>query len=305
MIPLPSKPKLVQKKDNIGHFEIEGFYPGYGVTIGNTLRRILLSSLEGAAITQAKIKGAPHEFSTLSGVLEDVIVILLNLKKLNFKSFSEEPQTITLKVKGEKEVKAKDFKLTSELKLANPDQHIATLTKSTAELEIECLVEKGVGYEPIERREKEKSEVGVLPLDAIYAPIKRVKTGVENMRVGKRTDFDKLKIEIETNGVITPEEALNKATEILLQHCTQIAEPFSEEEKKEEDVSKTKIEDLNISERTKNALTQNRMKTVASLVKKTENDILELEGLGEKGLKEVKKALKKLDLELKQDEEKK
>ncbi len=304
MIPLCQKPKLVQKKGNIGYFEINGLYPGYGVTIGNILRRVLLSSLEGGAITQVKIKGVNHEFSTIPDVLEDVVMIILNLKKLNFRIFSDEPQNITLQVKGQKEVKADDFKLTSEVKLANPEQHIADLTKTTATLEMECLVEKGVGYSPTEKREIMKSEVGSMPIDAIFTPIQRVSSEVENMRVGKRTDFDKLKIEIETNGVITPEEAFSKASDILLKHFSVVAQAFSGDIKEVEKtpgvaIKKTKIEDLEISERTKSILKDNKIKTVASITKKTEKELLSLEGMGQKAVDDVKKALKKIDKDLK------
>jgi len=297
MIPLPKKPKLIKKEDNKGIFEIEGLFPGYGVTVGNTLRRVLLSSLEGAAITQVKIKSAPHEFSTIPGVLEDVIMILLNLKKINFRSFSEEPQTISLKVKGQKEVKAKDFKLTSELKLINSEQVIANLTKATAEFELECLVEKGIGYEPIEKREKEKAGVGVLPLDALYSPVKKVSMKVENMRIGKRTDFDKIILEVETNGVITPEEAFQKASDILLKQVSMLTTAFTENKK---DETKVKIEDLDMAERTKKALLANKIKTISGLTKKTEKNLQEIEGLGKKAIEEIKEILKNMDLELKQ-----
>jgi DNA-directed RNA polymerase subunit alpha len=309
-IPLPASPKLVNQEGNTAIFEVDGLYPGYGVTIGNGLRRVLLSSLEGAAITQVRIKGANHEFATLSGVLEDVIMILLNIKKLNFKCFSEEPQTISLKVKGERAVKAKDFKLTSEVELMNPEQHLATLTKSTTEFEIEAKVEKGIGYEPVEKRENEKAEVGTFFVDAIYTPIKRVSMKVESTRVGKRTDFDKLILEIETNGVLTPTEAWNKASDILISHFNLIAEAFTKVEVKEkekevkkpkEDDSQKKIktEDLNIPERARAALLKASIKTVGGLIKKTEKDLLDLEGMGEKAMGEVKKELKKMKLSLK------
>jgi len=218
MIPLPKPPKVIQKKGHTALFEIEALYPGYGVTIGNSLRRILLSSLGGAAITQVKIKGVSHEFSTIPGVLEDVIIILLNLKKLRFKIFTAEPQTIILREKGIGEVKAKNFKLSPQVELANPEAHIATLTSKKAELNIEAQIEKGVGYSPVEEREEKKAEVGVIPIDAIFTPVRRVKLLVENMRVGKRTDFDRLKIEIETDGTVSPEEALSESSEILLNH---------------------------------------------------------------------------------------
>lgn len=217
-IPLPKPPKIIQKKGNTALFEIEALYPGYGVTIGNNLRRILLSSLEGAAITQVKIKGISHEFSTIPGVLEDVIIILLNLKKLRFKIFTDEPQTISLREKGEREVKGKNFKLPPQVELANPETHIATLTSKKAELNLEAQIERGVGYSPVEEREEKKAEVGLIPIDAIFTPVKRVSFRVENMRVGKRTDFDRLKIEIETDGTISPEETLRQASEILLNH---------------------------------------------------------------------------------------
>ncbi|GAI19096.1 unnamed protein product, partial [marine sediment metagenome] len=218
MIPLPKPPKVIQKKGNTALFEIEALYPGYGVTMGNSLRRMLLSSLEGAAITQVKIKRVSHEFSSLPGVLEDVIIILLNLKKLSFKLFTPEPQTIILREKGVKEVKAKNFKLSPQVELTTPEAHIATLTSKKAELNLEAQIEPGVGYSPVEEREQKKAEVGVIPVDAIFTPVKKVSFHVENMRVGKRTDFDRLKIEIETDGTISPEEALRESSEILLNH---------------------------------------------------------------------------------------
>jgi DNA-directed RNA polymerase subunit alpha len=216
MIPLPQKPKIIKKEKNTAIFEIEALYPGYGVTIGNALRRVLLSSLEGAAVTEMKIKGVSHEFSTIPGVLEDVVTIMLNLKQLRFKMIGNEAQRATLKVKGEKEVKGADFELPAQLELVNPDCHIATLTSKTAKLEMEILVEKGVGYLPRERKRKEKLEIGVIPVDAIFTPVKRVAMRTENMRVGERTDFDKLFLEIETDGTVTPEEAFLKACEILI-----------------------------------------------------------------------------------------
>ena len=219
MIILPKAPKVINKKDNHAEFEIEGLYPGYGITVGNSLRRVLLSSLEGAAITQIKIKGAQHEFATLSGVKEDVITIISNLKKLRFKNFSDEPQKAVLKIKGEKKVKGSDFKVPTQLELENKTEQIATLTSSKSDLEIEVQVEKGIGYEPVERRKLgKKLEIGVIPIDAIYTPIRKVNYKVENMRVGERTDFDRLRLEIETDGSITPEEAFYQASDILIKH---------------------------------------------------------------------------------------
>jgi DNA-directed RNA polymerase subunit alpha len=232
MIPLPKVPKIIKKEKNKATFEIEALYPGYGVTIGNALRRVLLSSLEGAAVTQMKIKGVPHEFTTIPGVLEDVVTIMLNLKQLRFKMIGEEPQRATLKIKGEKEVKGADFELPAQLELVNPDCHIATLTSKNAKLEMEILVEKGVGYLPRERKRKEKLEIGVIPVDAIFTPVKRVAMRTENMRVGERTDFDRLFLEIETDGTITPEEAFLKACEILINQFSFLKENLEKHEEK-------------------------------------------------------------------------
>lgn len=217
---LPSPPKLVfeDKEKNLGVFEIEGLYRGYGITLGNALRRVLLSSLEGAAITKVKIKDVPHEFSTIEGVMEDVVEILLNLKKIRLKLLSEGPETLKLKASGVKEVKAKDIEKNPNVKIVNPDQIIAHLTSKKAKLEMEMTVEKGLGYLPIEQRKKEKVPVGTILLDALFSPIRKVSFEVEEMRVGERTDFNRLKIAIETDGTITPKEALQKAAQILVEH---------------------------------------------------------------------------------------
>lgn len=230
MINLPSPAKITRTGNNKAVFEIESLYPGYGVTIGNSLRRVLLSSLPGAAPTQVKIKGVSHEFSTIEGVIEDAITIMLNLKKLRFKVFGDDVQRAILKVKGEKEVKASDFEFSSQVELINPSAQIATLTTKSSELEIEIQIEKGVGYSPREQRQnvqgitQEKMEIGTIPLDAIFTPVERVSYKVENMRVGKRTDFDRLFLEIQTDGIITPEEAFLQANEILINHFSLLAE---------------------------------------------------------------------------------
>lgn len=320
MISLPLPPKIIQKNLPAGRqgkaaiFEIEGLYPGYGVTIGNSLRRVLLSSLQGASITQVKIKGASHEFSTLPGVLEDTIMILLNLKKLRFKIFEGEVQKAELKVKGEKEVMGSDFKTFSQIKLVNPDVHIATLTDKKAELEIELQIEKGIGYEPKEQRKNgKKSEIGAIATDAIFTPIKNVNFQVENMRVGDRTDFDKLSLEIETDGTITPEEAFFEACELLIKHFNIIFEGKAEkpvEKKATEkleaetaaDATETLVEDLKLTGRTLNALLKNNIKTVGGILRKSEKSLMELDGMGEKALSEVKRKIKKLGLELKSGE---
>jgi DNA-directed RNA polymerase subunit alpha len=226
MIPLPLTPKIVERKGNWAVIEIEALYPGYGVTVGNALRRVLLSSLEGAAVAKIKIKGVPHEFSTISGVSEDVITIMLNVKQLRFKMTGDEPQVCVLKAKGEKDVVAKDFEIPSQLELMNPEAPVATMTAKTAKLEMELTVERGIGYTSKETKKKEKLEIGVIPLDAIYTPIKKVGFKVHNMRVGDRTDYDKILLEIETDGTITPEEAFTKASEIIVNNFSLLKEAF-------------------------------------------------------------------------------
>jgi len=214
MIPLPTSIKTKKVSDNNTIFEIESLYPGYGITLGNAIRRVLLSSLNGAAVTEVKIKNAPHEFATIAGVKEDVLHILMNIKQLRFKLFTEDAQTATLVIKGEQEVTGKDFECPADLKLANPGLHIATITDKNTELEIEIKIERGVGY--VFEDKEIKRGVGVMGLDAIYTPIKKVNYVVENMRVGNRTDFDKVSLEIETDGTIKPEEAFAESLEILL-----------------------------------------------------------------------------------------
>ncbi|MBL7142117.1 MAG: DNA-directed RNA polymerase subunit alpha [Candidatus Pacebacteria bacterium] len=275
MINLPHAPKIVKKEGNKAVFEIEALRPGYGVTVGNSLRRVLLSSLEGAAITQVKIKGVSHEFSTISGVLEDVITIMLNLKQLRFKLFSDEPQKATLKVKGEKAVKGFDFKLPSQVELVNKNCHIATLNSKSAELEMEIQIEKGIGYSSRETRKKtagsmpEKLEIGAILLDASFTPVKRVSSRVENMRVGERTDFDRLFLEIETDGIIDPEQAFYQASEILISHFSLLATAFQpkaasvepEDKEKKKAAKKPKKEKKAVSKKVKNEKKKKREKT--------------------------------------------
>jgi DNA-directed RNA polymerase subunit alpha len=237
MIPLPTSVKSKNLKDNCQVFEIESLYPGYGVTIGNALRRVILSSLNGAAVTEVKIKDAPHEFSTLSGVKEDVLHILMNLKQLRFKMFSSDPQTAVLKIKGEKEATGADFEFSPELKLANPELHIAQLTDKSSELEIEIKIEKGVGY-IFQEENNGKKGIGVIGLDAIFTPIVKANYIVENMRVGNRTDFEKLSLEIETDGTITPEEAMKESLNILISHFNFLDNEIKIEEKGEDEPKK-------------------------------------------------------------------
>ena len=215
--------KKIEEADNRGVFHIEGLYTGYGVTVGNALRRTLLSSLPGAAISKIKIKGVEHEFSTLPGMVEDIVEFTLNLKKVRFHFFADEPQVLTLHVKGEKEVTAADIQSTTLVKVVNQELHFATLTKKTAEIEMELTVEKGLGYIPTESRRGERLPVGTIILDTIFSPIVRVEFKVENMRVEERTDYNRVKIEVETDGSITPSEALHKAANILKDHFEKVS----------------------------------------------------------------------------------
>ncbi len=316
-ISLPKTPRLIEQiSKNRAIFEIEELYPGYGLTLGNALRRVILSSLSGAAVTSVKIKDVNHEFSTIPGVLEDVVEIILNLKQIRFKVYDETPQTIILKARGEKEVKAGDIKLPSQVEIANPDALIATLTSKNASLEIEIQVERGLGYSERETRKKDKQEIGSIAVDAIFTPIKMINYDVEDMRVGDKTNYNRLKFDIETDGTITPTEALISAAQILIEQFHVITAPVGKVEKverkeeikeklvekeKEEDVTKNKIEDLKLSNRAQNILLDSRIKTIAGLLRLKERDLLELEGLGKHAVKEIKKALGKLGLTLKQE----
>jgi len=311
---LPSKPQVVSEDERAGTYEIEGLYPGYGHTLGNSLRRIILSSLPGAAITIAKIDGVAHEFSTIEGIKEDVIAILLNLKKINFNMATDEPQTIKLSVKGIKKATAADLQVPGQIEVLNPEQSIADLTSKNASLDIEMQVEKGLGYIPKDVLQKDKMSVGSIALDAAFTPIRRVNYEVENMRVGDRTDYNKLKINIETDGTITPRQALEDSIDIMISQLQAVV-GFKEEEVEVEepeevvvveeeapidtDSLKTRIESLELSTRTANALTAANIRTVGGLVRKKEEDLLELEGLGSKGIDEIKEALAKFGTTLK------
>jgi DNA-directed RNA polymerase subunit alpha len=215
---LPEKIKVVSKEEYKAVFELSPLMPGYGPTVANPLRRVLLSSLTGAAVTSIKIKGVEHEFSTISGVMEDVIEIILNVKKLRFKIFGDEPIKLTLEASGEKKITGNDIKLTSDVELINSDQYIATLTEKKSSLSMEIEIEKGMGYVSIEQRRKEKLPIGVIAIDAIFSPVKSVNFSVENMRVGERIDYNKVLMEVETDGSIEPEKAMKDAAGILVDH---------------------------------------------------------------------------------------
>lgn len=316
-ITLPSKPKVLSEDGFKGSYEIESLYPGYGHTLGNSLRRIILSSLFGAAITTVKIEGASHEFSTIEGVKEDVITILLNLKKVRFKLTTMESQTVTLSVKGAKDVTAGDIQVSGQVEVLNPEQHIATLTDKNATLNIEIVVAKGFGYVSKEIHQKEKVDIGTIALDAIFTPIRRVNYEVDNMRVGDRTDYNRLRLTIETDGTITPRRALEASIEIMINQLKSVIGFVEKEEavveetgvateekpaKKDtvdNDFLKTRVENLDLSTRTNNALSNANIRTIGGLARKTEEDLLEIDGLGDKGIQEIKRALAAHDITLK------
>ncbi|MBI5306490.1 DNA-directed RNA polymerase subunit alpha [Candidatus Wolfebacteria bacterium] len=226
------KIKKISETDTEGVFEIEGLYSGYGLTLGNALRRALLSSLPGAAITQFKIKGVKHEFSTIPGVKEDVIEIILNLKKVRFKFYADEPQTLLLKVKGEKKVNAGDIESSAQVEVVNSESPIMTLTSKNAEVEMELIVEKGLGYASAESRKANKLPVGVIAIDAFFTPIVSVNFNIENMRVGDRTDYNRIKFSVITDGSIAPSKAFHKAANVLKDHIEKVAAIEVREENK-------------------------------------------------------------------------
>lgn len=234
--------KKISEDSRRGVFEIEGLYTGYGLTVGNALRRTLLSSLPGSAVTQVKIKNVNHEFSTLPGMVEDILELTLNLKKIRFHTHTDEPQVLVLKVKGEKDITAADIKTSSQVEVVTPDVHIATLSDKRAELDMELTVEKGLGYSPVESRKMEKLGVGAIALDALFSPVLKVNYTVENMRVGEKTDYNKLRLEIETDGTISPSAALRKSANILKDHFEKIgAVEVAEFEPQAEETEKPKI----------------------------------------------------------------
>lgn len=314
-INLPSKPKIIKEEGYKGVYEIDGLYPGYGYTLGNSLRRIIISSIPGAAITSLSIEGVKHEFSTIDGVKEDVISIILNLKNIHFVLHSEEPQKISLKVKGPKVVTASDFSGNSEIEIKNKDQYICEITGKNS-LEMEITVEKGIGYISKDQVEKERTAIGDISLDAAFTPVKRAGYEVENMRVGDRTDHNRLRIFVETNGTVTPREVFEYSVEIMIKQLQAILGFKENITKAETDTGmmsddmtnipdlasgqiKVKIEELQFSTRTENALLANSIKTLTGLIKKSETDLREMDGLGEKSIEEIKELLDGKGLALK------
>ncbi|MDD5115859.1 MAG: DNA-directed RNA polymerase subunit alpha [Candidatus Omnitrophica bacterium] len=289
--------------ETYGKFIAAPFERGYGVTLGNSLRRVLLSSIEGSAVSSVKIAGVSHEFSTIPGVLEDVPEVILNIKSLILNSHSKIPKTIYLKADKKGEVKAKDIEVDETIEIINPELHIATLTKD-AKLNIEMEVSRGRGYMPAELNKKEDKIAGFIPIDSIFTPIKKINYSVENTRVGQRTDYDKLIIEIWTNGSINPKDALLYASNILQRHLDifvnfgQLPEDIAEEEPEmtKEEIAlyeklRLPISELELSVRSSNCLREAGIKIIADLVKKSEDEMLSFKNFGKKSLTEIQELL--------------
>lgn len=301
-IALPSKPRVAREEGTKGVYEIDDLYPGFGHTLGNSLRRVILSSLPGAAATRIKIHGVPHEFSTLEGVKEDVVAIILNVQKLRVSLATDEAQTLRLKAKGAKTLTAKDLEVPGQVEIKNPELPLVTLTGKDSSFDMEITVEKGLGFVPKEEVHKDRVEVGEISIDAIFTPIRRVAYETENMRVGDRTDFNRLRISIETDGTIAPRRALENAIEIMIQQLKSVV-GFREESEapakleanegpaEDGEALKARIEELGLSGRVEHALAEAGIRTVGGLARKKESDIRELEGMGPKGVTEIKDAL--------------
>ena len=294
------KINTIKEEGNIGVYSYEPLPTGYGYTLANALRRVMLSSIKGSAATQVKINGVTHQFTTLSGVKEDIVEITLNLKKLRFKSHSDEPVVVTLSKKGAGKVTAKDIELTSDIEIMNKDQHIATLADSKSKLEMEIVVEKGIGYSPMEDRQT--SKIGVIILDALFSPIVSANYEIEPTRFGGRTDLDKITFTIETDGSISPKEAIKEASRTLKQYymCFEEWKADSEEKEiKEKPKAGSKIsedflvEDLPLQTRTINALKKSKINSLHELAKKTNEELEDIKNIGEKSLQEIKDLLDK------------
>lgn len=292
--------KTVKTEGNLATFAIEPLFPGYGMTLGNSLRRVILSSLPGAAVTAVKIEGVSHEFSTIKDVKEDVVDIILNLKQLCVKSHSDEVVSLKLVASGEGVVTAEKFEKNADIEIANPKHVIATLDNKNAKLEMEIFVEKGRGYVPVEKRDGGKIGAGIIAVDALYSPIRRVRYNVESTRVGQMTDLDRLVIEIETNGVIDPKEAINQASAILVDHFLVLSGKEVAKVKECTDAVTNEvggdilIEEVNLSPRTTNALLNNDIKSVADILKLTDGELKTLKGFGSKAYDEVREKLTEL-----------
>ena len=290
----------IKESNETSTYSVEPLPTGFGHTLGNALRRVLLTEIEGAAVTQVKIAGASHQFTTLPGVKEDVVQLTLNVKRLRFKIHTDNPVVATLKKKGAGPVTAKDLEIASYLEKMNKDLHIATLADSKSELNIELIVEPGVGYSPMEERQTPK--VGVIVLDALFSPVLNVTYAVEPTRFGDKTDLDKLLITVETDGSVSPKQALVKASGILKGYYESFEKWELETDKSIEpeeesaaliDVEDVAVDELPLQTRTINALKKHGIDTLKQLAKKSDDEIADIKNLGEKSLEEIKKLLKK------------
>lgn len=296
--------KTVEEKPDYSRLEIEPLVQGYGYTIGNALRRVLLSSLSGAAVTSIKVKGIKHQFSTLKGMNEDIVQLVLNVKALRIRLDNIEEATLKLEATGPGEVKASDMVLPVGVSLGNPDLVIANLADKNSKLEIELQVKTGTGYSLAE--ERRTSVLGEIPVDALFSPIKRVNSSVASTRVGRRTDFDKLTLEIWTDGTITGKEALDQAARILVNQFSQIFDPQvevaeetnTEEERYPNEVMKLTVEELDLPTRIANALRKGGYKTVGDLNKAKRDEIVKVKNLGERSVKLVENALAQKEVTL-------
>ena len=290
-----------------GKFIAEPFERGYGVTLGNSLRRILLSSVEGSAVTSIRIEGVEHEFSTIPGVLEPVVDIVLNIKQLVLRCHSKTAKTIYLKAEKKGEVKAQDIICDETIEILNPNLHIATLTRD-AKFHVEMEVSRGRGYVPSDGNKKEGTPLGTIPIDSIFTPIVKVNYAVENTRVGQRTDYDKLILEIWTNGGVNPKEALLYGSNIMQRHLDVFVSYGQLPEEEEEEVTaeekalyeklRLPISELELSVRSSNCLKDAAIKTIADLVRKTESELLSFRNFGKKSLSEISDLLKAMGLSL-------
>lgn len=307
--------EIVEKKDDdtYGRFVIEPLERGYGTTLGNSLRRIMLSSLPGVAVTSVKIEGVLHEFSTIPGIKEDVIEILLNLKGLAAEIYTDEPKVIYIEASEEGEITAGDIIADSDVDILNPEMHIATLSKGST-LNMEMRIEKGRGYVAADKNKYPGMPIGTIPMDSIFSPIIKVNFLVENTRVGQITDFDKLTIDIWTDGTITPEEALSLAAKVLsehlnlfinlTEHATTVEIMVEKEESEKERIREMSIEELELSVRSSNCLRRANIDTVEKLTQRSEEDMIKVRNLGRKSLNEIKHKLAEIGLSLSQEEEK-
>ena len=310
------KPKIErvdEKNDNTyGKFVIEPLERGYGITLGNSLRRVLLSSLPGAAVTSVKIENVLHEFSTIPGVLEDTTEIILNLKKLSMKIHSEEPQTLIIAATEPGVVKAGDIQAPADVEILNPDLHIATLEED-GRLYIEMTAVNGRGYVPADRNKEPGQPIGVIPIDSLFSPIRRVNYKVEDTRVGQHTDYDKLSFEVWTDGSILPDEAISLGAKVLSKHLSlfinlteEVAEVEILDEKEEDDKAKVlemTVEELDLSVRSYNCLKRAGINSVEELIQRTEEDMMKVRNLGKKSLEEVRRKLAELGLSLRESNE--